>query len=607
MKKCRIGLILLLCALLLCSCTQKPAPTPEPTPAPSLSAAHGVQTPAPTAAPEATPAPTEAPLETVALDDGTPRFSEMVYERPDLSELDRLIEAAEAAMNGGSSYAETEPLLDEVFAFYDHYDTMYTLADIRSCLDQTDEYYADEYLWCSENYTLADEAIDGLYYACAASPLGQELEDKYFWEGFCEDYADEEDSIYNETTVALMQEESSLVAEYRALSADPIVSFRGSETPLSELLETLSGMDYNDAVLAYYDQYNAQFADLFIRLVAVREKLAAELGYASYEEMAYEDTFSRDYTPEQAEAYLQDIRTHMVPLYLDLSASSVPYRLRYPSLDEQRLREIVRTSLGDFGGRVTEAYDFMIRHELCDLKRDSRKADMSFETYLIDYSAPFLFVNARGDISDILTLAHEFGHYSDAYVNEAASETIDLAEVYSQGMEYLVLTRLGEQLSEDEVENLARIKMVDTVEMYIQQASFAEFEHRVYALGSENLSAGKLNEIALQLSKDYGYHVPGFDGFFANVWMDIPHYYEQAFYVISYPVSNDVAMQILALERAEPGAGLQRYLDNLERDFSDLTGLVEAGGFESPFDPGRMEKIAATAREILGLGAPRGA
>ena len=88
MKKCRIGLILLLCALLLCSCTQKPAPTPEPTPAPSLSAAHGVQTPAPTAAPEATPAPTEAPLETVALDDGTPRFSEMVYERPDLSELD---------------------------------------------------------------------------------------------------------------------------------------------------------------------------------------------------------------------------------------------------------------------------------------------------------------------------------------------------------------------------------------------------------------------------------------------------------------------------------------------------------------------------------------
>ena len=176
MKKSRIGLILLLCALLLCSCTQKPAPTPEPTPAPSLSAAHGVQTPAPTAAPEATPAPTEAPLETVALDDGTPRFSEMVYERPDLSELDRLIEAAEAAMNGGSSYAETEPLLDEVFAFYDHYDTMYTLADIRSCLDQTDEYYADEYLWCSENYTLADEAIDGLYYACAASPLGQELE-----------------------------------------------------------------------------------------------------------------------------------------------------------------------------------------------------------------------------------------------------------------------------------------------------------------------------------------------------------------------------------------------------------------------------------------------
>jgi oligoendopeptidase F len=226
---------------------------------------------------------------------------------------------------------------------------------------------------------------------------------------------------------------------------------------------------------------------------------------------------------------------------------------------------------------------------------------MSFETYLNDYEAPFLFVNSEGTNEDILTFAHEFGHYSDAYVNLNAYETVDLAETYSQAMEYLVLSRLDEQLDEEEVDNLARIKMIDTVEMFVEQASYAEFEHRVYALGAENLSAEVLNETARQVAKEYGYYVYRYDEFFSLSWIDIPHYFEQAFYIVSYPISDDLAMQIFDLERGEAGAGMRRYLDNLERDFSGILGLVDAGGFESPFAPGRVAAIAATAREILGL------
>ena len=625
MKKRWISLIsLLLCLLMLCSCARKPAAEPSEPLATAHGAAQATEAPAPAATteptpeptaepapeptPEPAPEPTAEPVEEPRHQIGSgrsedmPTFGEMVYERPDLAVLDDLIALAEETMNSGAEYASVEPLLDDCFLYYYHYDTMYTLADIRTCLDQTDEYYADEYLWCSENYTLADKAMDGLYYACAASPLAEELEEKYFWEGFCEEYADEEDSIYNDTTVALMQEESNIIAEYRALSADPTVIYKGEERPLSELLDSLSGMDYINALFAYYEQYNEQFADVFIRLVAVREKLAAELGYASYEEMAYQDTFGREYTPEQADAYLQDIKTWMVPLYEDLTYSDVYYdNSTDKPLGEARLREILGVAVQEFGGDVVESYDFMTRYELSDVRVDSRKAGMSFETYLNDYEAPFLLINATGTEGDILTFAHEFGHFTDAYVNENAYETIDLAEFYSQGMEYLVLSRLDRQLSAEEVDSIAKAKMIETVEMYIQQASFAEFEHRIYALGSENLSAEVLNETARQLAKDYGYYYAYLDNIYAMCWMDIPHYYEQAFYVISYPVSNDLAMQVYELESAQEGDGMQRYLDNLTRDFSDMNGLVDAGGFESPFAPGRIEKIAALAREVLGL------
>ena len=546
-------------------------------------------------------AESEHRIEAIERSEDMPTFREMVYERPDLAELEAMIAEAEEAMNGGADYETVEKLLDDIYLFYYHYDTMCTIADIRSCLDLTDEYYADEYLWCAENYTLVDQDMDGLYYACAASPLAEDLEAKYFWEGFCEQYADESESIYNDTTVALMQEESNLVAEYRALSADPVIEYKGEEVAFNELMETLEGMDYVRAYFAYYEQYNERYADIYIRMVAVREKLAEELGYESYEEMQYLYGYERDYTPEQGEQYLKDIKTWIVPVYQEMESSFVPYQVWYSQLDGDTLSEIIRDAMNDFGGEVVEAYEFMLRHELCDLEQNSLKANMSFMTYLCDYEAPFLFVNAERTNEDILTLAHEFGHYCDGYVNYNSYETIDLAEVYSQGMEYLVLSRLGEQIDEDEAENLARIKMIDTVNMYVQQASFAEFEHRVYELGSENLSAEVLNGIARDVAKEYGYYVSYIDQAYSMGWVDIPHYFEQAFYIVSYPVSNDLAMQIYDLERGEPGAGLQRYLDNLERDFSGLMGLVDAGGFESPFAEGRLQAIAATAREILGL------
>ena len=598
-KRLTCLLALALCALLLCGCVRGGALPADAEAKPVLSSADSAPDPADD--PFGREGESEMRIEALERQDEIPRFSEMSYERPDLAELDAMIAEAEEAMNGGADYASVEPLLDDCFLFYYHYDTMCTLADIRSCLDLSDEYYAEEYLWCMENYALIDQAMDGLYYACAASPLAAELEENYFWEGFCEQYSDESQSMYTDETVALMQEESNLISEYRALSAEPVVEFRGSEEALDELLDRLTGSAYNEAVTAYYTQYNERYADVFIRLVSVREQLAAALGYDSYEQMQYLYGYGRDYTPEQAEGYLQDIKTYMVPLYQRLADSTIPYQVWYSELDEATLRDILRQAVSDFGGSVAEAYDFMLRYELCDLTSSSRKVNMSFETYLSDYEAPFLFVNADGTNEDILTFAHEFGHYSDAYVNLNAYETVDLAEVYSQAMEHLVLSRLDEQLDEDEVDNLAKIKMIDTVEMYISQASYAEFEHQVYALGADNLSAEVLNDISRQVAKDYGYYNRYYDEFYSLSWVDIPHYFEQAFYIVSYPISNDLAMQIFALEREDPGAGMQRYLDNLERDFSGMMGLVDAGGFDSPFAPGRVEAIAATAREILGL------
>lgn len=533
---------------------------------------------------------------------GMIHFDKMEYIRPDLDVLRGDIQSVKEALSSGANFYKLKIRLDKCYEDYNHYYTMYNLADIRSCQDLTDGYYAAEYDWCSENYYVVQQLFDELYYACAASPMASELEEKYFWEGFAENYSDADSSYYNDITVELMQQESALISEYRALSADPTIERGGAEVSYYDTIYELEGEEYNSAMVQYYEKYNEAFADIFIRLVDVRNRLALELGFDSYEQMQYLFYFERDYTPRQAADYIADIREYMVPFYEEIMEDDPYGQLWYDYLSGRELYEIMSTVARQIGGDVGEAFTFMGEYGLYDVSVSAKKASMSFQTYLSDYEAPFLFLDAYGDTEDILSFAHEFGHYVDAYVNYDAYETIDVAEIFSQAMEYLTLSRLDSAMDADEAENITRMKLLDTLDLYVQQASFAEFESRVYDMGAENLSAEVLNGLSLQLARDYGYFEEGHEDYYAMSWCDIPHFFELPFYVITYPVSNDIAMQIYALEEQQSGLGLEKLLEILPRDYEYFMDAVSAGGFESPFAPGRIESVVEQMRQHFAYG-----
>ena len=532
---------------------------------------------------------------------GIVHFDDMEYSRPDLDALRADIAAVEEGLDSGLSFLKIKRLLDSCYEDYYSYYTMYTLADIRSCQDLTDEYYATECGWCAENFAVVQQLFDRLYYSCAASSMAEDLEDKYFWEGFVEEYSDAESSYYSDLAVELMQEESALIAEYRALSANPTIERNGIEENYLDVLWDLEGEEYDQALVQYYEKYNQSFADIFIRLVDVRNRMADLLGFESYEQMQYIYYFERDYSPEQAAGYVADIKEYMVPLYTQVMANDPYGRLWYNDLPENELLDTMDAVAGQIGGQVKEAFDFMSQYGLYDVAVSSKKAAMSFQTYLSDYEAPFLFLNPYGDTEDILTLSHEFGHYVDAYVNYDAYETIDVSEIFSQAMEYLTLSRLESAMETEEAENVVRMKLLDTLDVYVQQASFAEFESRVYALGADALSAEVLNDLSLELAREYGYYEEGYDEYYAMSWCDITHFFEMPFYVITYPVSNDIAMQIYALEEEQSGQGLEKYMEILDRDYEYFMDAVSAGGFESPFAPGRIESVTEQMRTHLAL------
>ena len=91
----------------------------------------------------------------------------------------------------------------------------------------------------------------------------------------------------------------------------------------------------------------------------------------------------------------------------------------------------------------------------------------------------------------------------------------------------------------------------------------------------------------------------GFEDYYARSWIDISHFFEAPFYVISYPVSNDIALQIYGLEREEEGAGIAKFLEMLEHESQYLMETVEEYGLKNPMDEGSVKEAAELLREML--------
>ena len=513
-------------------------------------------------------------------------FNEIEYVRPDAEALCSAFGKVQAMVERGDDAQSVIDAFEPVYTDYLWFSTMSQLAYIRYTLDLNDTFYTDENDWCEKQSPVIEQALEKCYIAMSESAIRDELEGLHFEDGFFDFYDDNQ--IYsNDRVVALMQEESDLQNQYMALQSDMTITWNGKECLVDDLLDDDS-LEYKDMLKvyhAYYEKYNPMEADLFIRLIRVRKQIAQELGYPSYAHFAYSYTYERDYTPEQAAKYTAGIARELSSLY---------YSAAYSSYDAEMDTDSVLSSLRDtayvFGGSIATAYDYMVAYDLYDFSDSSSKMPGSYMTYLSSYEMPFMYVSPTGKIDDLLTASHEFGHFVDGYVNCNATTSLDCAEIFSQGLEYLTLNRAD--LTTQERTSLTVSKIADSLLTFLSQACYAEFEQRVYALPDEELTAEKINAVFYECNEEFGMGMTGMEDILAPGWIDIQHFFIAPFYVISYCVSNDAALQIFQAE-TENGNGLDLYYELLSGSAGNsILALMEQADMESPFDEDRAEELA---------------
>lgn len=521
-------------------------------------------------------------------------YGEMTYQRPDMDVLERLFTSAqqlaeEAGSGDGRAVTDKLKLCWEA---YDEFYTMETLAMLHADADLTDEEWAEEYAFCLTSETRLEQWMDSLLTACAASAARVE---RYLLAGY-----DQQDSEpYSQRLVELMEQEDRLLLEYRDAMALEEIQLDGRTVNYTDLISNpwISEETYQAANLAYCRACNEAAAPIYVELIRTRRAMAAELGYDSYEAYQY-DAFARDYTPQQTAGYLDAIAAAVPGYYRSFVRQEAQRGVDYKALSSRKLLSLLESAVSGMSDTVEEAMSFMREYQLYDVTVSAKKAPGAYTIYLPSYRAPFCFLGAYGDYEDYLDLAHEFGHFADAFCNEGSTLSLDLNEFYSQAMANLVLLRSRELVSADTYENLVLLHLLTNLNVFTDQAAYADFERRAYQLPDGELTVESLNALALSSFRRFGSDTGIDDEICSLYWAQVSHLFESPFYVISYCVSADAALQVLQRELDEPGSGLAAYDAVLHWRQGAFLYELERSGLESPFSPGRIESDLALADAV---------
>ncbi len=495
-------------------------------------------------------------------------FNDMEYVHYDLDWFSEYTDPIYGlAENGGSSsdFKNADyDLLDELY--YVH--TMYILADLKYTEDPSDDEAAQEYLYMDETFYGANSQYWEAMHAMAVSEYSSLMEVGYAgWQiSYFADY--EPSGSWDEDTGA----QSRLIQEYYSLIAQEEV-------------------DYD------------RVAQVFVELVNCRRQQAADLGYDSYADYAYENIYAKNYTPEDAQSIWYAAKNCFAPIIAEygeaISSKALDVHLS-GSVDcsPDSIYAAMESVLPRISGELYDAYKYMREYNLCNIEPSAKKSNTGFTARLYYYNEPYVMNNPSGTYFDYSDTFHEFGHFVNSFYTVGdlifGIDDNDLSELQSQGMEIMFLNFYDDIFGAENGEALRSGILMNILYSVVDGAMYDEFLQRVYS--EDGLTAQRAAEIFDEVYFSYG--CTEYEGY-EHEWMDVSHNFEYPFYYISYAVSAIPALELYVMSLDSFESAAQAYVDvaAMDCEYYYFDEALQEAGLSDVFD---IESCRRIARGVAG-------
>ena len=430
--------------------------------------------------------------------------------------------------------------------------------------------------------------------------------------------------LFREENIPIQAEISVLAQQYGVISGKMSVEVEGREYTLQQAAKFLENpkRPLREEVYRKIQERRLQDKDalneLFNKLLARRHQVAKNAGFENYRDYKFADLGRFDYTKEDCFQFHEAVKTQVLPLVdfiydrkrqkLGLDALR-PWDVDAEPEGIQPLNpfktgeELVNKTIECFQRMNPFFGECLIRmKEMGRLDLDSRKgkAPGGYNCPLPETGAPFIFMNAAGQMGDVTTMVHEGGHAIHSFLAHHLPLTafkeypMEIAEVASMTMELFSMDYWD--VFFDHPEDLKRAKQqqlerVLTIFPWI--ATIDKFQHWLYE------HPGHTEEERAQqwrsLLNDYTsvtLDVTGLEEYRKYSWQRQLHLYEVPFYYIEYGIAQLGAIGLWKQFKENREVAINNYIQALKLGGTKtLPELYEAAGLKFTFSPDYISEL----------------
>jgi oligoendopeptidase F len=460
------------------------------------------------------------------------------------------------------------------------------------------------------------------------SPYLQELDQKKFFT-YLRNVRKSID-LFREENVPIQAELSVMQQQFGQIAGKMTVEVNGKEYTLQQAAKFLENPDRKLREEVYRKINERRLKDknelnhLYSQLISRRDTIGKNAGFKNYAAYKFMDLGRFDYSKEECFQFHDAVKHYVLPLVNEINKRKKE-KLSLESLRpwdvEAEPENILPLRPFETGeellGKSIDVFE-KLRPFFADCLRkmksmnrldlDSRKgkAPGGYNCPLAETGAPFIFMNAAGQMHDVTTMLHEGGHAVHSFLAHPLELSgfkeypMEIAEVASMAMELFTMDQW--KIFFPKEEELLRAKeqqMERVISIFPWVATIDKFQHWVYE--NPNHSEEDRAENWMRILNEFTSPVIDFSGleeYRRYGWQRQLHLFEVPFYYIEYGIAQLGAIGLWKQYRINKEEALNNYTKALSLGGTrTLPELYKAAGLKFDFSGDHIQSLMQFVHE----------
>ena len=502
---------------------------------------------------------------------------------------------------------------------------------IRMTCDTTDKTLEEAFnYFCMEIQPKLQPFADALNRKLIACPYTNELDkEKYFT--YLRNIK-KSIELFREENIPINAELSVMQQQYGMITGVMTVEVNGQEYTLQQASKFLENEDRNVREDVYKKMQERRFKDreqlhqLYASLIEKRNIIAINAGFENYRDYKFAELGRFDYTKQDCFNFHEAIKLHVTPLVQkiyaqkknklgldslrpwDTEAEPAGTKPLQPFNGGKELFDKTIACFAELNPFFADCLKEMNSLGHLDLESRKGKAPGGYNCPLTESGAPFIFMNAAGQMSDVTTMVHEGGHAIQSFLchnlelSAFKEYPMEIAEVASMAMELFSMDHWHSFF--DNKEDLKRAKehqLERVITIFPWIAMVDKFQHWVYE--NPNHTTEERTTSWINIADEFSTNIIDYSGLqnYRSIgWQKQLHLFEVPFYYIEYGIAQLGAIGLWMQYKQNPQQALQNYINALSLGGTKtLPQLYEAAGLQFDFSPEHIKTLMEFVSEEM--------